>query len=143
MLSRVVFPRLFSVLVCLVILNDWRVLSPSINKPYGRSYVSVFASAASSSSSRKTQEDEETSPSSTGGALETADEDRMTFSEILTKAGKKGLGGGVPGAIAGVVQVFTLMSLRTIINYQMRYGTSFRKAVDVLYKVSWLLRNQQ
>ncbi len=60
----------------------------------------------------------------------------MTFGEILAKAGKKGLGGGVPGAIAGVVQVLTLMGLRTIINYQMRYGTTFFKALDVLYNVS-------
>lgn len=63
--------------------------------------------------------------------------EKMTFSQILVRAGKKGLGGGIPGAIAGVVQVLTLMGLRTVINYQMRYGTTFFKAFDVLYKVSF------
>ena len=42
---------------------------------------------------------------------------KMTLNQILIKAGKRGLGGGLPGAIAGVVQVMTLMWLRTIINY--------------------------
>lgn len=60
----------------------------------------------------------------------------LTFGQILRRAGKKGLGGGLPGAIAGVFQVLTLMGLRTIINYQMRYGTTFLKAFDLLYKVS-------
>jgi hypothetical protein len=58
---------------------------------------------------------------------------KMSLNQILIKAGKRGLGGGIPGAIAGVVQVLTLMWLRTIINYQSRYGTTFRKAWSVLY----------
>ena len=58
----------------------------------------------------------------------------MTLNEILVKAGKRGLGGGLPGAIAGIVQVTTLMWLRTIINYQSRYGASFRQAVVVLFR---------
>ena len=57
----------------------------------------------------------------------------MTLNQILIKAGKRGLGGGLPGAIAGVVQVMTLMWLRTIINYQCRYGTTFRQAVTTLF----------
>jgi len=60
----------------------------------------------------------------------------ITMGQMLRKAGRKGLGGGLPGAIAGVFQVLTLMGLRTVINYQMRYGTPFMKAIDVLYKVS-------
>lgn len=36
----------------------------------------------------------------------------LTMNQILIKAGKRGLGGGLPGAIAGVVQVLTLMWLR-------------------------------
>ena len=59
-----------------------------------------------------------------------------TMGQILRQAGRKGLGGGLPGAIAGVFQVLTLMGLRTVINYQMRYGTPFMKALEVLYKVS-------
>jgi hypothetical protein len=36
----------------------------------------------------------------------------LTMNQILIKAGKRGLGGGLPGALAGVVQVLTLMWLR-------------------------------
>jgi hypothetical protein len=58
----------------------------------------------------------------------------LPLNQILLKASRRGLGGGIPGAIAGVVQVLTLMWLRTIINYQSRYGTSFIKAVGILYR---------
>lgn len=57
---------------------------------------------------------------------------QSTLNQILLKAGKRGLGGGIPGAIAGVAQVMTLMWLRTIINYQSRYGTTFRQALKTL-----------
>lgn len=39
----------------------------------------------------------------------------LTMNQILIKAGKRGLGGGLPGAVAGVVQVLTLMWLRCVI----------------------------
>jgi hypothetical protein len=42
----------------------------------------------------------------------TGPERPMTMNRILIKAGKRGLGGGLPGAIAGVVQVLTLMWVR-------------------------------
>jgi hypothetical protein len=58
----------------------------------------------------------------------------MSLNQILIKAGKRGLGGGIPGAIAGVVQVLALMWVRTIINYQSRYGSTFFKAVGILYR---------
>jgi hypothetical protein len=56
-----------------------------------------------------------------------------SFSEILKKAGKIGMGGGVPGFIAGVIQVISLMWLRTVMNYQCRYGASFPQALRILY----------
>ncbi|KAL3910255.1 MAG: hypothetical protein SGILL_007765, partial [Bacillariaceae sp.] len=56
------------------------------------------------------------------------------FKQILNKAIKKGIGGGVPGAIAGVIQVLALMWLRTIINHQSRYGASFMQSIKLLYK---------
>eukprot|EP00980_Cylindrotheca_fusiformis_P030989 scaffold25694_cov127-Cylindrotheca_fusiformis.AAC.20 len=59
---------------------------------------------------------------------------RMNLNDVLIKAGKRGLGGGVPGAVAGVVQVIALMWLRTIINYQCRYGTTFAQALQVLHR---------
>ncbi len=58
---------------------------------------------------------------------------QVTFSEILKKAGKSGIGGGIPGAIAGIIQVLTLMWLRTVMNYQCRYGSTFLQSVRSLY----------
>jgi len=58
---------------------------------------------------------------------------KLTLNQILIKAGKRGIGGGIPGAIAGVIQVVTFMWLRTIINYQYRYGVSFKSAFQTLF----------
>mmetsp|Transcript_1755 Transcript_1755/g.2539 ORF Transcript_1755/g.2539 Transcript_1755/m.2539 type:complete len:328 (-) Transcript_1755:166-1149(-) len=63
----------------------------------------------------------------------TNDTTNATWDQILVKAAKRGLGGGLPGAAAGVVQVISLMWLRTIINYQTRYGTSLKRAITMLY----------
>ncbi|GAB4818210.1 hypothetical protein N2152v2_005256 [Parachlorella kessleri] len=54
--------------------------------------------------------------------------------DVLRQAGKKALGGGIPGAAAMALQVFTLMWLRTTINYQYRYGTTTGQALRTLYK---------
>jgi Mitochondrial carrier protein len=54
--------------------------------------------------------------------------------KILRKACNKALGGGIPGAIAGVIQVVALMWLRTVINHQARYGTSFVQSMKFLHK---------
>ena len=58
----------------------------------------------------------------------------MTLSEILKKAGRSGIGAGVSGGLAGIVQVLTLMWLRTVMNYQCRYGTSFKQALTLLFQ---------
>ena len=47
----------------------------------------------------------------------------------LTKA----LGGGLPGAVAMVLQVVLLMWLRTTVNYQMRHGGSLLEVIHTLY----------
>ena len=52
---------------------------------------------------------------------------------IFQNAFKKAIGGGIPGAVAGVVQVLSLMWLRTVINYQYRYGSNFIEALSYLY----------
>lgn len=44
------------------------------------------------------------------------DEKKIPLDAILRKAGKRALGGGVPGAIAMAAQVVTLMPLRTTMN---------------------------
>lgn len=58
--------------------------------------------------------------------------EKLTLNQVLYRAGKHGLGGGIPGAIAGAIQVLSLMWLRTIINYQSRYGTTFVQALRTL-----------
>mmetsp|Transcript_28085 Transcript_28085/g.82535 ORF Transcript_28085/g.82535 Transcript_28085/m.82535 type:complete len:354 (+) Transcript_28085:1-1062(+) len=52
---------------------------------------------------------------------------------ILSKAGKAALGGGASGAAAAVVQVVSLMWVRTTINYQYREGGSMGDAFKKLY----------
>lgn len=54
--------------------------------------------------------------------------------ETLVRSGKRALGGGVAGASAMALQVLTLMWMRTIMNYQYRYGTTFKQAAQTLYK---------
>lgn len=58
-------------------------------------------------------------------AQRTTKDGRPTLNAVLVRAGKRGLGGGLPGAVAGAVQVLTLMWLRTVINHQYRYGSTF------------------
>lgn len=41
---------------------------------------------------------------------------RLSYSEIMRKAGKRALGGGIPGAVAMATQVVTLLPLRTTMN---------------------------
>lgn len=54
--------------------------------------------------------------------------------EVLKKAGKRALGGGIPGAAAMGIQVASLMWLRTTVNYQYRYGMTTGQALKILYK---------
>jgi len=56
------------------------------------------------------------------------------LSAILERAGKRALGGGLPGAMAMGIQVCSLMWLRTTMNYQYRYGTGTGEALRALYK---------
>mmetsp|Transcript_4675 Transcript_4675/g.6922 ORF Transcript_4675/g.6922 Transcript_4675/m.6922 type:complete len:442 (+) Transcript_4675:169-1494(+) len=52
--------------------------------------------------------------------------------ELFVRAAIRGVGGGLPGAVAGIVQVLTLMWIRTVVNYQYRYAVSFRQAFAAL-----------
>lgn len=47
--------------------------------------------------------------------------EKEPLADILKRAGKRSLGGGLPGAAAMGVQVLSLMWLRTTVNYQYRY----------------------
>ena len=51
----------------------------------------------------------------------------------LLEALKKAGGGGLAGAMAMILQVLTLMPLRTIMNYQYRYGGSVKDSIRNLY----------
>ena len=62
---------------------------------------------------------------------------------IAAKAAARALGGGVAGALAGVVQVLSLMWLRTTMNYQYRYGTSMCDAMQTLYAEGGMWRFYQ
>merc|ERR1719394_324567 len=55
------------------------------------------------------------------------------LSEIMTKASKKALSGGIAGMGAQAINVLTLMWMRTIMNYQYRYGGTFSETVKKLW----------
>ena len=128
MIRKISACMLSSVFMMLLLLASKRsVRLPCSSSPSHQS--SVFAEAVDMTLPRNT----------TRGLMIKSDivsGNNITMGQILRQAGRKGLGGGLPGAIAGVFQVLTLMGLRTVINYQMRYGTPFMKAIEVLYKVS-------
>jgi hypothetical protein len=62
---------------------------------------------------------------------------------ILQKASKKALGGGKAGAAAAVVQVSSLMWLRTSMNYQYRYGGNLASSLQTLWAEGGLPRLYQ
>ncbi|KAJ2913426.1 hypothetical protein MD484_g6988, partial [Candolleomyces efflorescens] len=61
----------------------------------------------------------------------------------LKGALKKALGGGLSGAAAMVLQVLIFMPLRTIMNYQYRFGTSTTTATVTLYSQGGFSRYYQ
>jgi Mitochondrial carrier protein len=58
----------------------------------------------------------------------------IDWNAIFQKALKKAVGGGQAGALAAVVQVCTLMWLRTCMNYQYRYGGNLITSFQTLYQ---------
>ncbi|CAN0436297.1 unnamed protein product, partial [Ectocarpus sp. 12 AP-2014] len=73
---------------------------------------------------------------SNGDATSAWPEARRVLKRCLARAAS----GGIPGAVAGLLQVVTLMWLRTIVNYQCRYGTSIVAAASELYRQGGVLR---
>jgi hypothetical protein len=63
-----------------------------------------------------------------------------SFMATLSRARQKAISGGVGGFIAGVIQVVTLMWLRTTVNYQYRYGVSMVEALRELYRQGGIYR---
>lgn len=58
----------------------------------------------------------------------------MNKDNILEKSLGKAFKGGIAGSTAMVLQVSSLMWLRTTMNYQYRYGTTFNGTLSKLYK---------
>ena len=54
-------------------------------------------------------------------------------STIIDRSFKKAIGGGLSGSMAMFFQISTLMWLRTIMNYQYRYGYNFKTSISNLY----------
>lgn len=59
---------------------------------------------------------------------------------VLKKAKDAAFRGGAFAGIAGIVQVFGLMWLRTTVNYQYRYGGTLNAALQELYKQGGIKR---
>ncbi|CAB9513999.1 Mitochondrial carrier protein [Seminavis robusta] len=57
----------------------------------------------------------------------------VDWNGIVQKASKRALGGGKAGASAAVVQVCSLMWLRTSMNYQYRYGGNLGSSLKTLW----------
>ena len=53
---------------------------------------------------------------------------------IFDKAFNKAIGGGFAGSSALIIQISSLMWLRTTMNYQYKYGGSFKESLSKLYK---------
>jgi hypothetical protein len=66
--------------------------------------------------------------------------EQQPLSEVLRNAGRKALGGGIPGAVAMGLNVLSLMWLRTTINYQYRYGLTTSQALKKLYAEGGVVR---
>lgn len=62
---------------------------------------------------------------------------------ILGKSFKKAVGGGKAGAAAAVVQVCSLMWLRTSMNYQYRFGGTLQSSLQELYSEGGIPRLYQ
>jgi len=69
--------------------------------------------------------------------------DTLDWQGIVKKASKKALGGGKAGAAAAVVQVCSLMWLRTAMNYQYRYGGNLATSLNTLWAEGGISRLYQ
>jgi len=63
-----------------------------------------------------------------------------SFNEIMAKASKKALTGGLAGMGAQAINVVTLMWMRTIMNYQYRYGGTLTDVTKKLWAEGGVVR---
>ena len=69
--------------------------------------------------------------------------DQIPLTSLSSIVFEKAINGGKSGALAGVLQVLSLMWLRTTLNYQYRYGTTTLDALQTLYKEGGISRLYQ
>ena len=69
--------------------------------------------------------------------------DQIPLTSLSSIVFEKAINGGKSGALAGGLQVLSLMWLRTTLNYQYRYGTSTLDALQTLYKEGGISRLYQ
>ena len=55
--------------------------------------------------------------------------------DIFTKAFKRAIGGGLAGSSAMIVQITSLMWLRTTMNYQYKNGGTFNQSLKTCFIV--------
>lgn len=71
--------------------------------------------------------------STDNAAIKQQQQQSIDWKGILQKSSKRALGGGKAGAAAAVVQVCSLMWLRTSMNYQYRYGGNLKSSLETLW----------
>ena len=69
--------------------------------------------------------------------------DQIPLTSLSSIVFEKAINGGKSGALAGGLQVLSLMWLRTTLNYQYRYGTTTLDALQTLYKEGGISRLYQ
>lgn len=65
--------------------------------------------------------------------MSTQSKDAPLIGEIMAKASKKALSGGLAGMGAQAINVLLMMWMRTIMNYQYRYGGTFTEVTSKLW----------
>lgn len=94
---------------------------------------SVLAASENASAATTSAEKDDKISNAVVASTLNADSSAINTKEIFNKAAKKALGGGKAGAAAAVVQVLSLMWLRTSMNYQYRYGGTLGESLKELY----------
>ena len=94
---------------------------------------SVLAASENASAATTSAERDDKISNAVVAPTLTADSSAINTKEIFNKAANKALGGGKAGAAAAVVQVLSLMWLRTSMNYQYRYGGTLGESLKELY----------
>lgn len=81
-----------------------------------------------------------TAAASPAPAIKVAPAAPQSVSEVLSKASGAALRGGLAGASAQAINVMSLMWMRTVMNYQYRYGGGFFDVIGKLYAEGGVFR---